>query len=88
MGFQKALPLQHFLKLSVIRVAEAFSPGVMALESHERHLVNSLLQLPVRDLQFAILFGSKSLVLISFTFNLRRVSMLTPVLTVTASWVE
>ena len=47
-------------------VAEAFSPGVMALESHERHLVNSLLQLPVRDLQFAILFGSKSSVLISF----------------------
>ena len=69
-------------------VAEAFAPGVMALESHERHLVNSLLQLPVRDLQFAILFGSKSSVLISFTFNLRRVSMLTPVLTVTASWVE
>ena len=65
-------------------MAEAFSPGVMALESHEQHLVNSLLQLPVRDLQFAILFVSKSSVLISFTFNLRRVSMLTPVLTVTA----
>ena len=30
-------------------MAEA-SPGVMASESHERHLVNSLLQLPVRDL--------------------------------------
>ena len=74
--------------VSADNVAEAFSPGVMALESHERHLVNSLLQLPVRDLQFAILFGSKSSVLISFTFNLRRVSMLTPVLMVTASWVE
>ena len=30
-------------------MAEAFSPGVMALESHERHLVNSLLQLPRID---------------------------------------
>ena len=31
-------------------MAEAFSPGVMAAESHERHLVNILLQLPVHDL--------------------------------------
>ena len=35
---------------SYANVAEAFSPGVMAAESHERHLVSSLLQLPVRDL--------------------------------------
>ena len=34
----------------LVSVAEAFSSSVMASESHERHLVNSLLQLSVRDL--------------------------------------
>ena len=42
---------------SAYNVAEAFSPGVMASESHD--LVNSLLQLPVRAPEFANLFGQR-----------------------------
>ena len=61
---------------------EAFSPEVMASEGHERHLVNSLLQLLVRVSKFAKLFGQHI-----FRFNFFHV-LLIPVLIVTAPWAE
>ena len=47
-------------------VAEAFSLVVMNSECHERHVVNNMLQLPVRDYKFDNLFGQKKCSLISF----------------------
>ena len=47
-------------------VAEAFSLVVMNSECHERHLVNTMLQLPVREFKFDNLFGQNKMQFISF----------------------